>query len=75
MILLYGADVTNEACSRRRPGQKYGGSRMHFLRYLAVALVVAALGRGFLPAQGADDQPPDLLIGYSEFRQPAAKKP
>ena len=41
---------------------------MHFLRYLAVALVVAALGPGFVRAQGADDKRPDLLIGYTEFR-------
>src|SRR5436190_103546 len=41
---------------------------MHFLRCLAVALVMPALGPGFLQAQGGDDKPPDLLIGYTEFR-------
>jgi Tol biopolymer transport system component len=41
--------------------------RMHFLRYVALALLAAALGTGFLRAD-ADDRPPDLLIGYTEFR-------
>ena len=41
---------------------------MHFLRYLAVALVAAALDPGLLRAADADDKPPDLLIGYTEFR-------
>ena len=41
---------------------------MHFLRYLAIALVVASLGPGILQAADADDQPPELLIGYTEFR-------
>ena len=41
---------------------------MHFLRYLALALVVAALGPGFLRAADVDDKPPDLFIGYTEFR-------
>ena len=41
---------------------------MHFLRYLAVVLVVAALGPRFLRAADADDKPPDLLIGYTELR-------
>jgi TolB protein len=41
---------------------------MHFLRYLALALVVTALGPGFLRAADVDDKPPDLLIGYTEFR-------
>src|SRR5947199_3543940 len=41
---------------------------MHLLRYPALALVAAALGPGFLRAADADDKPPDLLIGYTEFR-------
>jgi hypothetical protein len=49
-------------------GHEYGGFRMHLLRYFALALVAAALGPGFLRATGADDKPPDLLVGYTEFR-------
>jgi len=41
---------------------------MHFLRYLAVALAMVALGPAFLRAADADAKPPDLLIGYTEFR-------
>lgn len=40
-------------------------SRRDFLRLGAAA---AALGPGFLRAADADDNPPDLLIGYTEFR-------
>src|SRR5580765_1640989 len=40
-------------------------SRRDFLRTGAAA---AALGPGFLRAADADDKPPDVLIGYSEFR-------
>jgi Tol biopolymer transport system component len=41
---------------------------MHFARYLAVVLVVAAICPGCLRAADADHKPPDLLIGYTEFR-------
>jgi len=40
-------------------------SRRHFLRLGATA---AAFGPGLLRAADADDRPPDLLIGYTEFR-------
>ena len=40
-------------------------SRRNFLRLGAAA---SALGPGFLRAADADDKPPDLLIGYTEFR-------
>jgi Tol biopolymer transport system component len=40
-------------------------SRRDVLRLGAAA---AALGPGFLRAADADDKPPDLLIGYTEFR-------
>src|SRR5262249_44879229 len=40
-------------------------TRRDFLRLGAAA---AALGPGFLRAADADDKPPDLLIGYTEFR-------
>jgi hypothetical protein len=40
-------------------------SRRDLLRLGAAA---AALGPGFLRAADADDKPPDLLIGYTEFR-------
>src|SRR5262245_61156273 len=40
-------------------------SRRDFLRLSAAA---ATLGPGFLRAADADDNPPDLLIGYTEFR-------
>src|SRR6516165_7120138 len=41
---------------------------MHFLRYLSLALVAAALPSGALRAADDDDKPPDLLIGYTEQR-------
>jgi len=41
---------------------------MHHLRYFSLALVATVLGLGFLRADDADDKPPDLLIGYTEFR-------
>src|SRR5215468_268349 len=40
-------------------------SRRNFLRLGAAA---ATLGPGFLRAADADDNPPDLLIGYTEYR-------
>jgi TolB protein len=41
---------------------------MHFLRYLSVALVAAALGDGALRSSPPDEPLPDLLVGYTEFR-------
>jgi len=40
-------------------------SRRDVLRLGAAA---AALGPGFAPAADAEDRPPDLLVGYTEFR-------
>src|SRR5688572_26323919 len=45
--------------------QPAGVSRRDFLRFGAAAAVG---GPGFLRAADADDKPPDLLIGYTEFR-------
>src|SRR5579871_2232545 len=41
---------------------------MRLLPFLALALAASAFGRWPLRAAGGDDQPPDLLIGYTEFR-------
>src|ERR1700743_1127853 len=41
---------------------------MHFLRYLSVALVAAALASGALLASPPVETPPDLRIGYTELR-------
>src|SRR3954449_789396 len=41
---------------------------MHFLRCLSVALVAAALTSGTLRSGPQVESPPDLLIGYTEFR-------
>src|SRR5262245_48140691 len=41
---------------------------MHFLRYLSVALVAAALPSGDLRSSPPAEPLPDLLIGYTEFR-------
>jgi Tol biopolymer transport system component len=41
---------------------------MHFLRYLSLAIVVAALPSGTLRSGPQVEPPPDLLIGYTEFR-------
>ncbi len=42
--------------------------RMHFLRYLSLALLAAALSAGALRADQPVEPLPDLLIGYTEFR-------
>src|SRR5262249_25627125 len=42
--------------------------RMHFLRYLPLAFVAAALTSGALLSGPQVESPPDLLIGYTEFR-------
>src|SRR5262245_4888262 len=44
------------------------GFRMHFLRYLSVVLVAAALPLGALRSSPPAEPLPDLLIGYTEFR-------
>jgi hypothetical protein len=41
---------------------------MHFLRYLPLVLVAAALASGILLSSPPVEAPPDLLIGYTEFR-------
>src|SRR5213595_860612 len=41
---------------------------MHFLRYLSLALMAAVLASASLLSSPRDEPPPDLLIGYSEFR-------
>jgi Tol biopolymer transport system component len=41
---------------------------MHFLRYLPLAFVAAALTPGTLRAGPPVEAPPDLLVGYSELR-------
>lgn len=41
---------------------------MHFLRYLSVALMAAALSSDTLRSNPPADPLPDLLIGYTEFR-------
>src|SRR5205814_678626 len=42
--------------------------RMHFLQYLRLALAAAALTSGAVQANPRVEPPPDLLIGYTEFR-------
>src|SRR5260221_13043905 len=42
--------------------------RMHFLRYLSLALVAGALSSGALRSDQPVEPLPDLLIGYTEFR-------
>ena len=41
---------------------------MHFLRYLSVALIAAALPSGALRSSPPAEPLPDLLIGHTEFR-------
>ena len=41
---------------------------MHFLRYLSLAFVAAPLTPGILLSSPRVESPPDLLIGYTEFR-------
>jgi len=41
---------------------------MHFLRYLPLALVAAAVASGILLSSPPVETPPDLLIGYTELR-------
>jgi hypothetical protein len=41
---------------------------MHFLQYLSVALVAAALPLGAFRSSSPTEPLPDLLIGYTEFR-------
>ena len=41
---------------------------MHFLRYLPLALIAAALPSGALRSSPPAEPLPDLLIGYTEFR-------
>src|SRR5262245_11266777 len=56
------------AAAQRQRSATIWRLRMHFLRYLALGFVAAALAPGVLVSSPRVEPPPDLLIGYTEFR-------